>query len=291
LLKETLVNDYEITLVTPVVLKKYAEIADNQDLNQLLSDEKKMNTFCENHDVLDLVALFPGDYTPESFLTVLRKLSPRLYSVASSPMVFPNELHLTAGVIDYELKRRRHKGVCSAFLDERTELGDSIPVFYESNKTFRLPEDDSVPVIMIGTGTGVAPFRAFLQEREHKGASGKNWLFFGDRYAGSDFLYGDEMNYYHKSGLLTKMDLAFSRDQDEKTYVQHRMREKSREFFDWIDSRGAVVYLCGNKRTMGKDVKNALRKIISKEGGLSAKRAEEYFQQMIKEKRLLSDLY
>jgi sulfite reductase (NADPH) flavoprotein alpha-component len=221
----------------------------------------------------------------------LRKLSPRLYSVASSSLVFPNELHLTAGVIDYELKRRRHKGVCSAFLNERTEVGDSIPVFYEPNETFRLPGDNAVPVIMIATGTGIAPFRAFLQEREHKGASGKNWLFFGDRYAGSDFLYGEEMNYYHKSGLLTQMDLAFSRDQDEKKYVQHCMLEKSREFFDWIDSRGALVYLCGNKRTMGKDVKNALKKIISQEGNLSAEKAEAYLQQMVKNKQLRSDLY
>lgn len=177
LLKEALVSDYEITLVTPVVLKKYAEIADNQDLNQLLKDEGKMKVFCENHDVLDLATMFPGDFTPESFLSCLRKLSPRLYSVASSPLVFPNELHLTAGVIDYELKRRRHKGVCSSFLKERTEIGDSIPVFYEPNETFRLPEDVSVPVIMIATGTGIAPFRAFLQEREHKQARVKTGFF------------------------------------------------------------------------------------------------------------------
>lgn len=291
LLKETLVNNYEITLVTPVVLKKYAEVSGNEDLNQLLLDEVRMNTFCVNHDVLDLVTLFPSEISPETFLSCLRKLSPRLYSVASSPLVFPNELHFTAGVIDYELKKRRHKGVCSTYLDERTEIGDSIPVFYEPNETFRLPEDGSVPVIMIGTGTGIAPFRAFLQEREHKGASGKNWLFFGDRYSGSDFLYGDEMTYYHKSGLLSKMDLAFSRDQDEKKYIQHCMHEKSREFFDWVDSRGAVVYLCGNKRTMGKDVKKAIKSIVSLEGNLSDEKADEYVQQMVKNKRLLSDLY
>lgn len=291
LLKEALVNDYEITLVTPVVLKKYAEIADNQDLNQLLLDEVKMNSFCENHDIIDLVMQFPAEITPEQLLSCLRKLSPRLYSVASSPLVFPDELHLTAGVIDYELKRRRHKGVCSAFLDERTEVGDSIPVFYEPNETFRLPEDDSLPLIMIATGTGIAPFRAFLQEREHKGATGQNWLFFGDRYSGSDFLYGEEMNYYLKSGVLTQMDLAFSRDQEEKIYVQHKMLEKSRKLFEWIDSRGAVVYLCGNKRTMGKAVKEALKNIISREGKLSAENAEAYLQQMVKNKRLRSDLY
>ncbi len=291
LLKEALINDYEITLVTPVVLKKYAEISGNEDLKRMLLDELRINTFCENHDVLDLVTTYPAEFTPEKFLSCLRKLSPRLYSVASSPLVFPDELHLTAGVIDYELKKRRHKGVCSTFLDERAETGDSIPVFYEPNETFRLPENDSTPLIMIGTGTGIAPFRAFLQEREHKGAKGKNWLFFGDRYSKSDFLYGDEMTYYHKSGILSKMDLAFSRDQKKKKYVQHCMQEKSREFFEWIDSRGAVVYLCGNKRTMGKDVKIVLKNIISREGSMSEEKAEAYVQQMVKNKRLRSDLY
>ena len=144
---------------------------------------------------------------------------------------------------------------------------------------------------MIGTGTGIAPFRAFLQERDHNGAKGKNWLIFGDRYAGSDFLYGDEMNYYNKSGLLSKMDLAFSRDQEEKKYVQYCLHEKSSEFFDWIDSRGAVVYLCGNKRTMGNDVKTAIKNIISREGRMSAEKAGEYVQLLVKNKRLLSDLY
>jgi len=291
LLKETLVNNYEITLVTPVVLKKYAEVAKNKALNQLLLDERQMKRFCENHDVMDLVTMYPAEINPEQLLSCLRKLSPRLYSVASSPLVFPNELHFTAGVIDYELKKRRHKGVCSTYLDERAEVGDSIPVFYEPNETFRLPEDGSVPVIMIGTGTGIAPFRAFLQEREHKGATGKNWLFIGDRYAASDFLYEKEMTYYNKSGLLTKMELAFSRDQDEKKYVQHSMQEKSMEFFEWIDSRGAVVYLCGNKRTMGKDVKKAIKSVVSLEGNLSDEKADEYVQQMVKNKRLLSDLY
>lgn len=291
LLKEALINDYEITMVTPVVLGKYAEFAGNPELTQLLNQEQKMNSFCETCDMLDMVTLFPSEISPENFLSCLRKLSPRLYSVASSPLVFPNELHLTAGIIDYELKKRRHKGVCSTYLDERTEVGDSIPVFHEPNEKFRLPEDDAVPVIMIATGTGIAPFRAFLQEREHKRAPGKNWLFFGDRFSESDFLYGNEMNYYHKSGVLTKMDLAFSRDQEEKKYVQHLMQENSRELFDWIDSRGAVVYLCGNKRTMGKDVKNTLKNIISKEENLSAEKAEAYLQQMVKNKRLRSDLY
>ncbi len=291
LLKEGLIHDYEITVVTPVVLKKYAEVAKNEDLNRLIQDEERMKSFCENYDVLDLVTTYPAEVSPEVLLSCLRKLSPRLYSVASSPLVFPNELHLTAGVIDYELNNRPHKGVCSAFLEERTDVGDSIPVFYESNETFRLPEDDSVPIIMIGTGTGIAPFRAFLQEREHRVATGENWLFFGDRYSGSDFLYGDEMNYYHKSGLLTKMDLAFSRDHGEKIYVQHLLQEKCRELFEWIDSRGAVVYLCGNKRTMGKDVKTALKNIISREGGLSAEKAGAYMKKMVKDKRLRSDLY
>lgn len=291
LLKDLLLHEYEITLVTPVVLKKYAEVSGNRELSGLISDGEKMNLFCEMHDVLDLVTLFPAEVTPETFLSCLRKLSPRYYSVASSPLVFPNALHFTAGIIDYKLNERQHKGVCSVFLDDRIEVGDSIPISYEPDEKFRLPQDSSVPIIMIATGTGIAPSRAFLQEREYKRAKGENWLFFGDRYSKSDFLYEDEMNYYHKSGLLTKIDLAFSRDQQEKRYVQHLMQESSKEFFNWIDSRNAVVYLCGNKRTMGKDVKSTIKSIIAKEGKMSAEKATEYYELLIKTRRLLSDLY
>ena len=291
LLKEALVNDYEITVVTPLVVKKYAEIANNNELNELVASEIKLNEFCANHDVLDLLSQFPGDISPAGLISVLRKLTPRLYSVASSPFVYPDELHLTAGVVEYNLNDRNHKGVCSVYLDERVEIGDAVPLFREANEKFRLPENDNTPVIMIAAGTGIAPFRGFLQEREHKGAKGKNWLFFGGRHADGDFLYRDEMNYFHQSGLLTKMDLAFSRDQAEKKYVQHALLENCSELFKWIDREGAIIYLCGNKRTMGEDVKKTIKKIIAAEGGFSATQADEYLQRLIKEHRLLSDLY
>jgi sulfite reductase (NADPH) flavoprotein alpha-component len=291
LLKEALVNDFEITVVTPLVVKKYAEIVNNDELNELVASENKLNEFCKNYDVLDLLLQFPGDVSPGDLLPVLRKLTPRLYSVASSPLVYPDELHLTAGVVEYDLNDRNHKGVCSVYLDERVEIGDAVPVFREPNEKFRLPEDDNAPVIMISAGTGIAPFRGFLQEREHKGAKGKNWLFFGGRHANGDFLYQDEMNYFHQSGLLTKIDLAFSRDQSEKKYVQHGLLENSKEFFKWVDSLGAIVYLCGNKRTMGEDVKNSIKKIIAAEAGVSDAQADEYLQRLIKEHRLMSDLY
>lgn len=291
LLKEALVNDFEITVVTPLVVKKYAKLVKNDALNELVNSEEKLNEFCENHDVLDLITRFPVNISPGDLLSVLRKLTSRLYSVASSPLVYPDELHLTAGVVEYDLNDRNHKGVCSVYLDERVEKGDSVPVFREPNEKFRLPEDNNAPVIMIATGTGIAPFRGFLQEREHKGAKGKNWLFFGGRHSDGDFLYGEEMNYFHQSGLLTKMDLAFSRDQSEKKYVQHALLENSSEFFKWVDREGAIIYLCGNKRTMGEDVKKTISKIVAAEGGFSRAQADEYMQRLIKEHRLLSDLY
>lgn len=291
LLKEALVHDYEITMVTPVVLKKYAEITGIKELSDLLTSEKWVNNFCENHDVLDLVTLFPGEISPEAFLSCLRKLGARLYSVASSPLVFPNELHLTASMIEYPLNDRQHRGVCSTYIEDRVEEGDSVPVFHEPNEKFRLPEDDSLPIIMIGAGTGIAPFRGFLQEREHRGATGKNWLVFGDRHSKSDFLYGKEMTYYQESGLLSKLDLAFSRDTKPKKYVQHCLLENRSEFFRWIDQLNAVVYLCGNKRTMGKDAKETIRNIVAEEGRLTEEQADDYIQEMIKNKKLLMDLY
>lgn len=291
LLKEALVNDCEITMVTPLVVKKYTRFVKNNELNELISNEKQLDEFCKNNDVLDLLTRYPGEFSPGNLPAVLRKLTPRLYSVASSPLAYPGELHLTAGVVEYDLNDRNHKGVCSVYLDERIEIGDFVLVFHEPNKKFRIPEDNNLPVIMIATGTGIAPFRGFLQEREHLGAKGKNWLFFGGRNAGSDFLYRDEMNYFHQSGLLTKMDLAFSRDQSEKKYVQHAMLGNSTEFFRWMDKEEAVVYLCGNKRTMGEDVKKTIKEIVAMEGNLSDSQADDYVLQMTREHRLLSDLY
>lgn len=291
LLKNALLTDYEITMLTPVVLNKYAKLIDNKALDQLTNDREKLSEYCRTGDVLDMVKDYPGNISPEEFLSVLRNLNPRLYSVASSNLAYPNELHLTIGLIEYSINNRLHQGVCSTYINDRLNVGDSIPLFLEKNESFRLVDNDSVPIIMIGTSTGIAPFRAFLQERKCRGARGDNWLFFGDRHRESDFLYEEEIQEYVKNGLLTRLNIAFSRETEQKEYVQHQLLKQSKELFDWIDKRDAAIYLCGNKWTMGKDVKLCLEEIVSKEGKLSQKGASAYLQKMKMEKRYQMDLY
>lgn len=291
LLKEALINDFELTVITPLIVMKYAEFSDDETLTKLLNDKKSLERYCETHDVLDLVSDFPADINPERFTGILRRLNPRLYSVANSLLVYPDEVHFTVGLMEYDLKSRRHSGVCSTLLSDRVEKGATIPVFLEPNEKFRIPDDDLQPIIMIATGTGIAPFRGFLQERDHKNAKGENWLFFGDRFAKSDFLYRDEMLQCHKKGLLTRLNTAFSRDQEQKVYVQHKMLDNSREIFSWIHHKRAVVYICGNKRTMGKAVKKTLEKIIRTEGNLSADQTKDYIHNLKTERRFQTDLY
>jgi sulfite reductase (NADPH) flavoprotein alpha-component len=291
LLKDALINDFEITVITPVVVEKYAELTQSGKLLEFISERSDLELYCETCDVLDLVTDFPSEISPEAFIRVLRKLNPRLYSVANCPLVYPNEAHFTLGLMEYPIKNRHHTGVCSAFFSDRVETGDSIPVYLEANENFRKTEDDSKPLIMIATGTGIAPFRGFLQHREHQKSTGDNWLFFGDRHAESDFLYKDEIQDYLKKGVLTRLNTAFSRDQREKIYVQHLLLENSKEIFQWIHQREAEVYICGNKRTMGKDVKETLGKIVATEGKLTQSEAEEYLQNLRSNKRLKTDLY
>jgi len=291
LLKEALISDYEITVITPVVVEKYAELIQSNELTAFISDKSMLGLYCETSDVLDLVTDFPSEISPEDFVSILRKLNPRLYSVANSPQVFPDEVHFTVGLMEYEHKNRRHSGVCTTYFSDRINIGDTIPVFLEANENFRITDEDSKPVIMIATGTGIAPFRGFLQYRDHKKATGDNWLFFGDRHAESDFLYQNELEGYLEKGILTRLNTAFSRDQAEKIYVQHQMLENSKELFHWINDRNAEIYLCGNKRTMGKDVRETLALIIANEGRLSPAKADEYLQNLRTEKRLKTDLY
>lgn len=291
LLKEALVENYEITVVTPLLVEKYAKIASNNNLISLISDKALLHSYCETSDVLDLVTDFPGPITPQELIDLLRPLNPRLYSVANAPEVFPHEAHFTIGLIEYTQKGRHHTGVCSTYLSDRIDEGDAIPVFLEKNEKFRLTEDDSRPIIMIATSTGIAPFRGFLQQRLNRKATGENWLFFGDRHAQSDFLYKDELEEFQKAGILTRLDTAFSRDQEHKIYVQHRMKQHKKDLFRWIDKKKAIVYVCGNKRTMGQSVKDALEDIIASEGHLSKDQTLDYIQKMKDEKRLLMDLY
>jgi sulfite reductase (NADPH) flavoprotein alpha-component len=291
LLKDALLTDYEITQLTPAVLRKYVLLTGNDALKRLLSEQKAVEEYCRTRDVIDLVSDFPGVLLPDAFLSLLRKLTPRHYSVASSPLMYPGELHLTVSLIDYPFNKRVHKGVCSGYLSDRIEIGDTVPIALERNESFRLTEDDSVPLIMIGTSTGIAPFRAFLQEREYRAATGENWLFFGDRHRESDFLYEEEIQTYVESGLLSRLNTAFSRDGDQKEYVQHHMLKHSKALFEWMDKRNAVVYLCGSKRTVGKGVKDCLEKIIAMEGRLSHSAARTYLQRMKTERRFQSDIY
>jgi sulfite reductase (NADPH) flavoprotein alpha-component len=224
------------------------------------------------------------------FAAPLRKLQPRLYSISSSPKAHPGEVHLTVAIVRYELNGRPRKGVCSTFFADRVGPDTKVPVFVHKSPSFKLPADGSKPVIMVGPGTGVAPFRAFLEERRAVGASGRNWLFFGDQKAASDFLYREELEAMQKDGFLARLDTAFSRDQAEKVYVQNRMIENSGEIWSWLQE-GGYFYVCGDAKRMAKDVDTALHKIAETAGGLSAEQAVDYVKQLKTEKRYLRDVY
>ncbi|MDZ7742568.1 MAG: flavodoxin domain-containing protein [Bacteroidota bacterium] len=290
MLKEALVTDYELTVLTPVVVEKYAALAGNDELNKLVADKKKLEEYAETRNVFDLVSDFPAELEVNDFLSMLRKLEARLYSVANSRKISPDEVDLTVGIIEYEQDEREHEGVSSSFLLSRVEEGEKVPVYLEPNEKFRLPENPETPIIMISTGTGIAPFRAFLQERKESGASGMNWLFFGDRNEKTDFLYRDEIIGFKDQGLLGKLNTVFSRDHEKKKYIHHDMLENSHELFKWIEE-GACVYICGNKRTMAKDARKALKKIIREEGAYTEEETKQYFKKMKAEKRFQEDVY
>ncbi len=237
-----------------------------------------------------LTALPPKAASAADFAAPLRKLQPRLYSISSSPKAHPGEVHLTVAVVRYELNGRARKGVCSTFFADRVGPDTKVPVFVHRSPSFKLPADGSKPIIMVGPGTGVAPFRAFLEERRAVAASGKNWLFFGDQKAGCDFLYREELEAMQQDGLLTRLETAFSRDQSQKIYVQDRMMENAGEIWSWLQE-GGYVYVCGDAKRMAKDVDSALHKIVETAGQLSNEQAVDYVKQLKTEKRYLRDVY
>jgi sulfite reductase (NADPH) flavoprotein alpha-component len=290
MLKVALIHDYELTLITPVVLEKYAGLVKNEKLKNLLKDQVKLVEYVKNSDVLDMVIDFHGDFKVDDFLKTLRKLTPRLYSAASYRPERQDQVDLTIRILNYEYNNREHSGVCSSYVWKRLEIGDTAPLFVEVNSRFRLPEDKKVPVIMIATGTGIAPFRSFLQYRNMQNAEGRNWLFFGERNSSTDFFYKDELMQYQKKGLLTKIDTAFSRDSENKHYIYHRLLEKGEEIYHWIQE-GANIYICGNKRTMAGDVRNALSEIIRINGNLTKEQTSVFVKQLRTEKRLQEDVY
>lgn len=242
------------------------------------------------HHVIDVLLSAPTKPAPADFVAKLKKIQPRLYSISSSPKAHPGQVHLTVGAVRYDKDGRARKGVCSTFLAERGLAAGKVGVFVHANKAFRPPANGDVPMIMVGPGTGIAPFRAFLEERRATGARGRNWLFFGDQKAASDFLYREELEAMKAGGSLHRLDLAFSRDQAEKIYVQQRMLENAAELYAWLEA-GAHFYVCGDASRMAKDVDLALHQVIEKAGGKSAEQAAAYVNALKSAKRYQRDVY
>lgn len=292
--REALLRDFSITQPTPKFLKAIAQRASAAPmLNELLHPNRKndLQNYLWGVEVIDFLLDHPSvKFTPEEFVGLLTKLQPRLYSVASSLRVFPDQVHLIVDVVQYESRGRVRKGVASTFLAERADKVP-VPVYPSSAKHFHMPEDQSLPLIMIGPGTGVAPFRAFLQERQALGAKGKNWLFFGAQRERCDYAYREDWERFARDGLLTKLDCAWSRDQAHKIYVQHKMLEHAAEIWKWIDGEGAQFFVCGDARRMAKDVDAALRKIVHEQGGKSVDEANAYVEKLKTDKRYKRDVY
>lgn len=253
--------------------------------------EAELSAYLSQREYIDLLSDFPGaKLTPQEFVDHLRRLVPRLYSIASSPRVHPQEVHLTVAVVRYEMNRRRRFGVCTTFMADRVQLGQAtVPVFV-SHSHFGPPEDPATDVIMVGPGTGVAPFRAFLQDRRAVGAKGRNWLFFGDHHRSRDFLYEEEWLELQSAGVLTRLDTAWSRDEAGRAYVQDRMREQAQELWRWLE-HGAHFYVCGDARGMAKDVDAALHAIVAAQGGLTGEQAADYVKRLKREGRYQRDVY
>jgi sulfite reductase (NADPH) flavoprotein alpha-component len=293
-LREALLRDYSVTQATPKFLRAIAERASAAPLlGDLLAPERKhdLETYLWGMEVIDFLSEHPSaQFAPEEFVGLLTRLQPRLYSVASSLKAYPEQVHFIVDVIRYESHGRIRKGVASSFLAERADDAQ-VPVFPSVAKHFHLPETPDTPIIMVGPGTGVAPFRAYLQERKALGAKGKNWLFFGSQHEKCDFAYGDEFEAFKKDGILTRLDCAWSRDQAEKIYVQHRMMENAGEIWKWIDTEEAHFFVCGDARRMAKDVDATLRKIVQEQGGKSVDEANEYVEKLKSEKRYKRDVY
>jgi sulfite reductase (NADPH) flavoprotein alpha-component len=289
-LTEALTTELEITQTAPAFVEFWAKISGNKELTAIAADKNTAREYAGEHQIIDVVKAAKTEIDPQFFVEALRKITPRLYSIASAQAEVEEEVHLTVGLVSFDADGEPRTGGASSFLANRLEEGQQVRVFVEHNDNFRLPSDGNTPVIMIGPGTGVAPFRAFMQQREADEASGENWMFFGDQTFTQDFLYQVEWQNYLKSGLLTKMDVAFSRDQAEKVYVQDRLKEQASEVFAWLE-RGAHLYICGDANRMAKDVHQALLEIIAEHGKLSTEQAEDYLKSLRSNKRYQKDVY
>jgi sulfite reductase (NADPH) flavoprotein alpha-component len=288
-LQEWLATKRELTRVARPFVFAHAQRARHDDLDAIVASPVAFPGLLNDYQVIDLLHAFPAQWSAQEFVAALRAQTPRLYSIASSLKAAEGEAHLTVARLAYDAFGRQHRGAASEFLASR-EDDSRVPVFIESNERFRLPQDPSRDTIMIGPGTGIAPFRAFLQERSAIGAKGRNWLFFGNPHLRTDFLYQVEWQQALKRGELHRLDVAFSRDQIDKVYVQHQLRRNGRELYAWLEN-GALLYVCGDATRMAKDVHTALRDVIVEHAGKNSEDAEAYLAQLVAERRYSRDVY
>lgn len=291
-LEDALSRRVEITASSPRFVREWFELTGTRELGELLADGQQsvLTEFLLEHQVIDVLRRFPAPITADRLLPMLRKLGPRSYSIASSQRTTPDEVHLTVAAVRYDAFGSEHWGAASTHIVDRIREGDTLAVYIEPNSRFRLPDDDTTDIIMIGPGTGVAPFRAFVEERAERRATGKNWLFFGDRNFSSDFLYQLEWHRHLKQGSLDRLDVSFSRDQHRKVYVQDRIRQRSAELYEWIEG-GAVVYVCGDAKRMAGDVNNALIDVIASNGHLDNETAAARLAELRRTGRYRRDVY
>jgi sulfite reductase (NADPH) flavoprotein alpha-component len=291
-LREALTSRLDITKPSSPFLAEVARRAPASELASLLAPDRaaELRQWLWGRDIVDLLHLLSAPFACAEFVALLRKLSPRLYSISSSPRAHPGQVHVTVSAVRYEGHGRKRKGVASTYLADRVALGEGLQVFVQPSPGFKLPANGDVPVIMVGPGTGIAPFRAFMEERQSTGGTGKNWLFFGEQKRAFDFLYEEQLTAWHKQGHLTRFDLAFSRDQAEKIYVQQLMLEQAAELWAWLQD-GAHFYVCGDASRMAKDVEGALHTISERAGRLTPDGAKAFVNQLKFEKRYQRDVY
>jgi sulfite reductase (NADPH) flavoprotein alpha-component len=289
-LSEALEWHTELTVNTANIVENYATLTRSESLLPLVGDKAKLQHYAATTPIVDMVRFSPAQLDADALIGLLRPLTPRLYSIASSQAEVETEVHITVGAVRFDIEGRARTGGASGFLADRVEEDGEIRVFIEHNDNFRLPANPETPVIMIGPGTGIAPFRAFMQQRAADGAEGKNWLFFGNPHFTDDFLYQVEWQRYVKEGVLTKIDLAWSRDQKEKVYVQDKLREQGAELWRWIND-GAHIYVCGDANRMAKDVEQALLEVIAEFGAMDTETADEYLSELRVERRYQRDVY
>ncbi|POU76237.1 sulfite reductase subunit alpha [Leclercia sp. LSNIH6] len=289
-LSEALQWHFELTVNTANIVENYATLTRSESLLPLVGDKAKLQHYAATTPIVDMVRFAPAQLEADALIGLLRPLTPRLYSIASAQAEVENEVHVTVGVVRYDIEGRARAGGASSFLADRVEEEGEVRVFIEHNDNFRLPANPETPVIMIGPGTGIAPFRAFMQQRAADEAPGKNWLFFGNPHFTEDFLYQVEWQRYVKEGVLSRIDLAWSRDQKEKIYVQDKLREQGAELWRWIND-GAHIYVCGDANRMAKDVEQALLEVIAQFGGMDAEAADEYLSELRVERRYQRDVY